>query len=252
MFHILDAMTLGRHDPIEAYLDLRDGGVEHVIADPLYLEDSDVPSVVDAGPERYARMETVETRRQYRWMADWTSTVDEPDIREMLEIALDGKGAFGRFRDVLSRYPDLEDDWREARQKILLGLAIDWLRDELDIEPEYELPAPKPSRAPNEPQNPVRPNVELLDMLLLGDPDRQSTPVSGSVRRRLPVRSKTDGRRIFKVLAREVCEWNGVAWRKRFIQGKTSLDMGRFHLSLHKDAIELSVDVPREVWDSFA
>jgi hypothetical protein len=97
-----------------------------------------------------------------------------------------------------------------------------------------------------------RTEIELIDVLLLGAPDGGDELLGDTVIRRVPKRNKAEARRLFKKLAREVCEWNGTAWRKRYIQGKTSFEMGRFHLVLRKDAVELTVDIPPGIWKAFS
>lgn len=37
--------------------------------------------------------------------------VADPDRADRLEIAIDGRGAFRRFKDVIARWPDEQDRW---------------------------------------------------------------------------------------------------------------------------------------------
>ena len=78
----------------------------------LHLVSGEVLRVVDgiADPEMHARIasdaaylriEPVSSREQYRWMERFIPMVDEPVLRGQLSQAIDGKGAFRRFKDVL-------------------------------------------------------------------------------------------------------------------------------------------------------
>ena len=47
------------------------------------------------------------SREQYRWMERFIPMIEDPDLRGKLTQAIDGKGAFRRFKDVLMSYaPD--------------------------------------------------------------------------------------------------------------------------------------------------
>src|SRR5262245_44742843 len=82
----------------------------------LHLSTGEVIRIVDgiADPEMhtrimgdadYMRVDPVSSREQYRWMERFIATVDEPELRGKLLGAIDGKGAFRRFKDVLMTYP---------------------------------------------------------------------------------------------------------------------------------------------------
>jgi hypothetical protein len=54
------------------------------------------------------------------------SDIDDPEIADRLEIAISGRGAFRRFRDTLSRWPDLVTRWNvfsDDRQRGRASLA---------------------------------------------------------------------------------------------------------------------------------
>jgi hypothetical protein len=52
-------------------------------------------------PERYLGIPTESSREGYRDMEASTETVEDENLKEKLWIALDGRGAFRRFKDVL-------------------------------------------------------------------------------------------------------------------------------------------------------
>ena len=57
-----------------------------------------------ASDGNYLRIDPVRSREQYRWMERFIPMVDEPELRGKLTQAIDGKGAFRRFKDVLMAY----------------------------------------------------------------------------------------------------------------------------------------------------
>ena len=72
------------------------------------------------GTDRYQDVPTRFGSEGYRLMASFAEGVTNPKIKRELAIALDGKGAFRRFKNVLRNYPKLEEEWfkfKAARDK---------------------------------------------------------------------------------------------------------------------------------------
>jgi len=65
----------------------------------------------------------------YRDMGDFIATLDDPAIADRLSIAIDGKGAFRRFRDLLNRWPDVATRWYAFSDDRQIGRARAWLAD---------------------------------------------------------------------------------------------------------------------------
>jgi Uncharacterised protein family (UPF0158) len=63
----------------------------------------------------------------YRDMQDFIATISDPSIAERLTTAIDGKGAFRRFRDVLQWWEQIEDDWYCFADERRRGRARAWL-----------------------------------------------------------------------------------------------------------------------------
>ncbi|HEY4221908.1 MAG TPA: UPF0158 family protein [Myxococcota bacterium] len=90
--------------------------------DPLYVEVQPVPS-----------------REQYRMMERFIETVTQPLLKERLQDSIVGKGAFRRFKDVISRFPDERKRWFAFRDVLLHRHILDWLKaSELEV---AEMPA---------------------------------------------------------------------------------------------------------------
>ena len=112
----------------------------------LDLENGDLLSIVEgepdaaarrarvaANPERYLRVDPASSREQYRWMERFVSSVVDEALRERLLIAIDGKGAFRRFKDVLLAFPAERERWFAYRSELLHFHIQTWL-DHMKIE----------------------------------------------------------------------------------------------------------------------
>ena len=67
------------------------------------------------------------SRHGYRDMQHFVDALPDPDRRDRLEIALQGRGAFRRFRDVLARWPDDFRWWSAFADERRRGRARAWL-----------------------------------------------------------------------------------------------------------------------------
>lgn len=104
----------------------------------LHLTTGEVLRVVDgvADPQmharisadaNYLRIDPVSSREQYRWMERFIPMVDEPELRGKLAHAIDGKGAFRRFKDVLMTYAADRERWFAFRSERLRTFMEAWL-----------------------------------------------------------------------------------------------------------------------------
>lgn len=80
-----------------------------------------------ASDPRYLRIEAVSSREQYRWMERYIPTVEDPKLRARLEVSIDGKGAFRRFKDVLMAYGPERERWFTYRSERLRTFIEAWL-----------------------------------------------------------------------------------------------------------------------------
>jgi hypothetical protein len=162
---------------------------------------------------RYLRIDPVSSREQYRWMERFIATVEEEELRRRLNVAIDGKGAFRRFKDALMSHPVDRERWFAFRSERLRACMEAWLTahgikaverptwhvpsaDEVAVEPE-ELAEPAtpseepPSPAPAPKKSDRQQLHEMVDALsprdlemassfleFLGDRRRPAKPVS--------------------------------------------------------------------------
>lgn len=82
----------------------------------------------------FVYIEPISSREQYRWMEEFIEIVVEPTLKDKLNIAIDGKGAFRRFKDVLVNYPEDRERWFGLRAEKLRNHMTTWL-DSKGIEP---------------------------------------------------------------------------------------------------------------------
>jgi len=76
---------------------------------------------------RYLRIDPVSSREQYRWMERFIATVEDPELRRRLNISIDGKGAFRRFKDALMGHPVDRERWFAFRSERLRSCMESWL-----------------------------------------------------------------------------------------------------------------------------
>jgi hypothetical protein len=94
-------------------------------------------------------------------------------------------------------------------------------------------------------------SIELLDLLLLGAPRGKTELIDGQVLRQLWARTPAEARSWFESLSRQVCAYHHFEWNERHVEGRTSFDLGRMHLSVEDTCVELWVDVAVSAWRMF-
>lgn len=89
----------------------------------------------EAVPGRYLEVPRVESREGYEDMQAFIDTISDERLRELLHVAIQGRGAFRRFKDVLARHSVEQEQWFDFQKARLDSRARDWLADE-GYEPE--------------------------------------------------------------------------------------------------------------------
>jgi hypothetical protein len=108
---------------VHSYLHLTTGEVLRVVdgvADPQM-------HVRIASDGNYLRVDPVSSREQYRWMERFIPMVENGELRGKLTQAIDGKGAFRRFKDVLMTYGPERERWFSFRSERLRTFMEAWL-----------------------------------------------------------------------------------------------------------------------------
>ena len=78
---------------------------------------------------RYLPIPQEGSRDSYQDMVDFIETVADERLRDLLEVAIQGRGAFGHFKDVLRRleYESERDRWFAFSEKCEYGRVVEWL-----------------------------------------------------------------------------------------------------------------------------
>ena len=92
---------------------------------------------IDRAPSRFVAIEIVPSRIQYQWVSEFVETVEYEPIKVRLEAAINGKGAFRRFKDILLTLPDERRRWFEFRDRRMRTRVREWI-EENGIEPTNE------------------------------------------------------------------------------------------------------------------
>jgi len=108
---------------VHSYLQVVTGDVLRVVDG---VADPQMHARIASDP-RYLRIEAVSSREQYRWMERYIPTVEDPKLRARLEVAIDGKGAFRRFKDVLMAFGPERERWFAYRSERLRTFMEAWL-----------------------------------------------------------------------------------------------------------------------------
>jgi len=105
-------------------------------SDYLGLSDEDERlSEAIEGSDDYVAIERIPSHEAYQWMADFVDEMVAPadeHAAEKLSMALNGKGAFRRFKDTLHHVDDQWlQAWYEWRNKRLEAAVEEWLQSVL-------------------------------------------------------------------------------------------------------------------------
>ena len=84
----------------------------------------------DDDEQRWLWVECEGSRDGYRDMEGFIATLDDTDQVDRLGIAIGGRGAFRRFKDQLSRWPELLEGWYAFSEDRQRGRARTWLAGE--------------------------------------------------------------------------------------------------------------------------
>ena len=84
---------------------------------------------VDAEPDRWLWVSCEGSRAGWEDMATYVAAVTDSHLREQLERAIEGKGAYRRFRDLIAG-EGLTQAWREFSDERQIGRAREYLAEQ--------------------------------------------------------------------------------------------------------------------------
>ena len=117
------------------YLNLVSGKVVF-FSDDLGITDEDerLSEEIDESDD-YIAVDRISSHEAYQWMVDFVNEMVAPtdeNAAEKLSIALEGKGAFRRFKDTLYRVDEKwQQAWYQFRDSQLKAAVEEWLKSVL-------------------------------------------------------------------------------------------------------------------------
>lgn len=83
---------------------------------------------------KFTRIPERNTHAAYKTMNEFIETVKDSELKEKLVNALNGKGAFRKFKDALIDFPKERKRWHGYNAKAMKGEIAEWLKT-IGIEP---------------------------------------------------------------------------------------------------------------------
>jgi len=119
-------------DPMDGdgRVDLRTGEVWSRPAIEYARESGEEEEDESEDTDRWLWVRNLSSRSGYRDMQEFIGTVGEPGRADRLAIAIEGRGAFRRFKDVLARWPGELDRYFAYSNERQRGRARAWLAEE--------------------------------------------------------------------------------------------------------------------------
>ncbi len=110
-------------------IDRRTGEVWPQPAIDYAVEMGDEDESESESSERWLRVECLGSVESYRDMEFFIGAVDDASEAKRLAAAIDGRGAFRRFRDALDAWPEEVDRWYAISEERQRGRARAWLAE---------------------------------------------------------------------------------------------------------------------------
>ena len=117
---------------LTCYFDVRNGEVQMLPVGGGEDEDSPSEEEIDAGLEagHLVLVEPLGSSIEYGWMVEFADSVSDARLRDLLAVALDGRGAFRRFKDVLLDYQAQRERWFAFRDGRVRAAGFEWLAEQ--------------------------------------------------------------------------------------------------------------------------
>ena len=125
---------------VEHYLDLRSGEILTVVKkdpwvdtgklDSVALENLELSRRIREEPEAFEQVPSIANEAGFKWMKEWSATVEEKVLRERLEVVLHvcSDDCFRQFRQEIMNAPENERErWFAFREARLKDFVVDWL-----------------------------------------------------------------------------------------------------------------------------
>ena len=84
--------------------------------------------VIEAGVDALCHIEPLSSREQYEIMEEYIDGIEDERVRNLLYVAIEGRGAFRRFKDSLAAIGRLSD-YFEFHDRVMQDKAREWCED---------------------------------------------------------------------------------------------------------------------------
>ena len=121
---LLDGMDLDSIEAVDAAIHGEDA--------PAWQKDAlhGAALVVFGDTSRFIAIPEADSRAGYEDMVAFIDTVSNQHLQELLEVAIQGRGAFRRFKDVLAKHPQERERWFRFHDQRVQQRVLDWLDEE--------------------------------------------------------------------------------------------------------------------------
>ena len=137
---VCDAME-DNNPEIEYWIDLKTGEMIFVTDYDEQSEREEIFEAIEYEPDRFREIPTISSDEAYSYMEEFIGQVKDENLREKLQIAIQGKGAFRRFQNVIAGDPEEEIKWFDYKDKRVKEETIEWLKSEgIQWEERYKTP----------------------------------------------------------------------------------------------------------------
>jgi hypothetical protein len=128
----LDELRFAAEDASPEHRYFLDTETGEVIPVSEWFDDAgkQLAEIDEAEPGRYLQVPRAGSHEGYADMQDFIDTVSDEHLHELLDVAIQGRGAFRRFKDVLARDPAEQQCWFDFQAARLDARAREWLADE--------------------------------------------------------------------------------------------------------------------------
>lgn len=124
---LIDSMDM-QFDEMDSYLDKKTMSIICVTSEEIYGADDieDMDEFEELYGDRFIRIPSQYDINEYSIMEDFIETLPE-NIQGEFYIAINGRGAFRRFKD-MARYKGVEKQWYSFKEQKLRDIAIEWCK----------------------------------------------------------------------------------------------------------------------------
>lgn len=117
--------------------DVEEGNEEAISDYPEWMKEmaEDAEALLNDEKRRFVEIPKISSHEAYEFMERFIWDIKDERVRNKLLGAIKGKGAFRRFKDTISEWPDLEKRWYEYEDESIKKEVLDWL-ESIEIELE--------------------------------------------------------------------------------------------------------------------